>query len=221
MYKNEPQELREWIDDEILPEHLRAVKGKENIFTQPYSVIEEKLNKLTDGKWSEQNFRYSLHSVEGEAVIAASIELVLPVATFGAVHGSYTRTLVGTVTRKLSELKGLGESEEDGGNEHYTATVKSLCKVNAVKPLGRSFGKYLNKVELPFVESAEDFKFLGNAKPMSDVDVAEIKNCIIHCNSQSEANKLLIKWHKAHDSKIGDLQADEIQDFINAFFKTK
>lgn len=130
----------EWIKDDLI-EGQDFFRTQEGIGIIPHHIIEDKLDKLCSN-WSTVNFRYQYLILNGNEAISASIELKLP--------GVETRTLTGAVTYSLDFLKNMDKmiyGEARNTNEHYTATAKSLAIVNAAKPIGRQFGKYLNRPE--------------------------------------------------------------------------
>lgn len=100
----------------------------------PIAFIEQKLTRL-DPYWGTENFKFQfLRGASGLMLVDASIEVVVS-------YGGRTRRLVGAVTLLIPADT---DFTDPFVNSNYSATAKSLCTSNAVKPIGANFGQLLN-----------------------------------------------------------------------------
>jgi hypothetical protein len=138
----EKQTLKEWLNSE--PNFLENIGTESNpILIIPYDTIQEQLDFLTNETYSTSNFNHIFSIINDNQAVSSSIELKVKYETK---DGIVERTLCGAATHSLQFIKNIGnlEGEYHTSNEAYAATSKSLAIVNACKPLGRKFGKYLN-----------------------------------------------------------------------------
>jgi hypothetical protein len=134
-------EKDKWLNEE--PEQKRLVELHDGIFIIPYDEVQCMLELLTENTYSTVNFHYSYNMVNDEPGISSSIEVKVNYLTK---PGRVERTLTGASNHTLRFIKELATiaGTDLQPNESYVATSKSLSIVNAVKPLGRKFGRYLN-----------------------------------------------------------------------------
>lgn len=131
------EEIKEWLNSEPLPTEIRERDGAYYI---PYHIVVEKLNQLCGyGNWDMLNFRHTYQPLnKGQLLISGSIEVKVN-------YGYISRILSGAANFVVN-----GTS-----NPHVAATVKSLAVLNAVKPLGKTFGWGLNGFEKDYQDVPE------------------------------------------------------------------
>jgi hypothetical protein len=103
----------------------------------PYPVIVKKLNELCGADWDIKNFSHLYFVIPDHPDlirVSGSVEVVIRYID-DELQYLVTRTLSGAATFYTNEYFP---------NEHWAATLKSLCVVNAVQVLGRNFGWGLN-----------------------------------------------------------------------------
>lgn len=194
-----PEVTKVWLNSE--PQEHEVIKQTNGSFTLPYIVIEDKLDFLTDYNWDTENFIHRYHMINDTEAISASILLVVR-------YPYVQRRITGACTYPISFLRDMdGTAEESGNyNEHYAATAKSLCIVNAAKCLGRTFGKYLNTGIVPDLDSKRiEQEEIGIEKRKE-----AFKYTLSYCINLKQAQLLLSKSFLKEDQ--------EIIDFINKTF---
>ena len=174
MIQNKPKELSyyyhsydivNWLHTDPLEEEITYDdKGKKS---QKFSVIKRKLDYLCPDNWDTKNFHhFFIRMPDNRIKISGNIDVVIryhyELQDGSAVREVY-RTLAGAATFYADEY---------APNEHWGATVKSLCIVNALQVLGKQFGWELNpEEEEPDLFSsaipgaAKQSSFMKNGKP--------------------------------------------------------
>ncbi len=104
----------------------------------PYPIIVKKLYDLCGGNWGTKNFNHFFFVIPDHPdLIKVSGGAEVVVKYFDTELGEIVeRTLAGAATFYTIDYSP---------NEHWAATLKSLCVVNAVQILGRNFGWGLNE----------------------------------------------------------------------------
>ena len=124
-------ERKKWLDAPPAAEEI--MQDDKGYFYIPIEIVRRKLDYLNP-YWSIKNFFHTYVSDHNGCVMCSgSIELVLPKTELD----EYDRTLTGAATISVEEFK-----QRD--NQHYAATVLSLCISNAAKILGETFGRSIN-----------------------------------------------------------------------------
>lgn len=136
----ENNQKEKWLNAN--PEEDELKETNNGVYIIPYEFIEDKLDYLSNFQWGTSNFSHFFTMINNNEAISASISLIV----YDSVHDC-TRQLVGACTYSLDFIRNIDSVAASTGNfnEHYAATAKSLCIVNAAKHLGRTFGKYLNR----------------------------------------------------------------------------
>lgn len=124
------EDVLKWLDESPLPEEILINEDGSKYL--PIAVVKSKLDLLTGRGWETKNFNHYLLNHNGSIKVYGSLEVYVEyyidkVFTF--------RNLVGAATFDIKDYKG---------NPHWSATLKSLCMVNAVQDLGKQFGYGLN-----------------------------------------------------------------------------
>lgn len=134
--------VKEWLDQEPPESEIRYINGLQYL---PIEIVEGLLDELTNGRWSTRNFVHQYFEYGGTLWISASLELIINISTESSHpmidgNSSKERFLVGTSSFPLYSL---------GANIHYASSAKSFCISNGASELGRRFGRFFNKVEIP------------------------------------------------------------------------
>lgn len=136
------QTIKEWLDGE--PDLVENIGTEEcPIWIIPYDTIQEQLDFLTNGNYNTTNFRHFYTIINDNQAISSSVDIRVKYDNGSTL---INRTLSGASTHPLKFINNIGniDGQTHVPNEAYAATSKSLSIVNACKPLGRKFGKYLN-----------------------------------------------------------------------------
>jgi hypothetical protein len=120
--------INEWLNYPPKEEEIKIRDGAKYI---PYDIIVDKLDQLSPHQWNTKNFQCNWRTVGKKIVVSGTVEVDV---TYKIGTETYNRTLAGASTFVLNKQS----------NPHPDATSKSLAIMNAVKPLGKQFGKGLN-----------------------------------------------------------------------------
>lgn len=121
-----------WIDNDPAEEEIDH-NPDGSVFI-PVFHVESKLTRL-DSHWGTENFKFQLlKSASGLMFADGSLELVVT-------YGGRTRRLVGAATMLVPADT---DFTDPFVNSNFSATLKSECCKNSVKPIGKSFGQALN-----------------------------------------------------------------------------
>lgn len=204
MKKTIPTERKlAWYNEPLNPE-TDFITLSNGVCVIPFEIIEKKLDRLCGGSWSTSNFVHSYHVINGNEAISASIELSV---AYSVNEGDATtfRTLVGACTYSLNWLRDMNkmpELEQSNINEHYAASAKSLCIVNAAKSIGIQFGRDLNRKEFINVGTS-DFPPLGELSVRTkDEKRQAIQDTILMSNTREMAQGFLNKSYLKNDEKL-------------------
>lgn len=143
------EELKTYLNTEPLPEEIRINANGSRYL--PIDIVRSKLDYLTNSKWEVTNFSHLYFNNAGQLSISGSLELFFNVDsdTDDIYSVLILRRLTGAATFKLTDY-------ED--NNHYAATLKSLCIVNALSQEYPCFGKNLNNdIDAEVKPQAEQF----------------------------------------------------------------
>jgi len=190
-----------WVNEPLKEEDYFEIK--EGVFVIPYEKICDKLDRL-DSEWSCKNFVHFYTMLNNNESISASCEIV--------VNG---RTLSGACTYPLVFFRELNNLAAFGGsvNEHYSASAKSLCIVNACKPLGVQFGRDLNKKENINVVTTETLQ-VDNFTEKYEA----IQHTILMSNNRQMAQKFLdksdLKWNEKLQALVNQKPSSVLKDLI-------
>ena len=111
--------------------------------TLPYSVVKAKLDFLCPDSWDTMNFHHFFYNMPDRqrVKISGNIDLIVKynyMLEDGTGYREVTRRLAGAASFFADEYPH---------NDHWAATVKSLCIVSAARELGEQFGWNLNPEE--------------------------------------------------------------------------
>lgn len=126
------EDVLKWLDEFPLPEEI--LTNEDGSKYLPIAVVKSKLDLLTNKGWQTKNFNHFIFNQNGNYKVYGSLEVY--VEYYNAIDKIIIfRNLVGAATFDIKDYKG---------NPHWSATLKSLCMVNAVQDLGKQFGQGLN-----------------------------------------------------------------------------
>lgn len=151
MKKLEPNSDYSWINTLPAEEEINIRDGAEFL---PIPIVEKKLFKL-DPLWGTENFKFRIFlGKSGLMFLDGSLEVVVT-------YGGRARKLVGAATLMIPAST---EFDHPDANNNFSATIKSECIKNAVKPIGVAFGQGLND-RLTAKSAGEITKSTGRKKP--------------------------------------------------------
>jgi hypothetical protein len=105
----------------------------------PIEVIErdlDELGKLANMIWGTNTMRHFLFTIGDKTFCSGSLNLQLDYYDSCVTNVLHARTHVGAASFDVSRYLP---------NEHFAATLRSLCVANAAKKIGKRFGKGLNE----------------------------------------------------------------------------
>lgn len=188
------------------PEEDKIISFDNGVRLLPFAVIEQYLDFLCDYNWSTKKFIHSYTVINNLPSISASIELELSYTLGSSSPLSYIRrTLVGAVTYPLQFFKDINNNSDSDslGNQHYAASAKSLCIVNAAKSIGKRFGRDLNVLTNALVPGAgitiaDD---IIDYRLQDEYDIFK-DELMINCSSFNEAYHLLLNSKFRDDAAL-------------------
>lgn len=140
-----------WINDDPLEEEIYPTDDG-SVYI-PIYFGEKKLTKL-DPFWGTENFKFQfIRGSSGFAFADGSLELVVT-------YGGRTRKLVGAATILVPADT---DFTDPAVNSNFSATIKSLCICNGMKPIGPNFGQRLNDRDVMHTPTKTPVK--GKQKP--------------------------------------------------------
>lgn len=149
MEKFRPKELSYFYHDHKIIEWLKSSPPDTDVSYnerqkkfQKYSVIKRKLDTLCPDTWDSKNFHQFIFYMPDKRIkVSGNIDVAIRyhylLEDKSGVR-EVNRTLAGAATFFAADY---------APNEHWAATLKSLCIVNAVQALGKQFGEGLNPEE--------------------------------------------------------------------------
>lgn len=188
---------KEWLNSTPLKEEIKIKNGGKYI---PYRIIVDKLNKLCGDDWSVKNFRETYVNLpKGRVLITGNVEV--DVCYFDADNKRICRTLAGAANFMLTKQC----------NVHYSATVKSLAIMNAVKVLGTTFGLDINSENESEDEAVNQMPIIREEKQV--VDKVRERHILMmqDCTTLEDVKgfELLSKTHKftkEYNTKLKELE---------------
>lgn len=174
--------IREWLQQAPEITDLIEVDKERGVYTHSYEAIVRKLFILCPDGWDTRNFQHQyalMSSVNDESgvviKVSGSIEVVVGYMPNDILGEPYKGNIVPYIQRTLTGAATFSTtdySNETENNEHFAATLKSLCIVNAVQTLGVQFGLGLNSTVLPTQQVGQS-KFSKKGKVAVRVDPNE------------------------------------------------